>query len=321
VQHVISRFVDREFRLDVRGGREEYLRRAEPILGRCDWLALAFALMSSHVHWALRAGRHPSAAIFKPLHVGFAGWLNAAEGRLGPVFAERHRSLTFEADNASPLVAYIHNNPVRAQVVQDPADSSWTSHRAYLGLAPAPPWLNVELGLHLCGFSATPSGRLAFHEMVCSHMHAPKSATLSATELQRHRRRAREQQGAPVEVGTPTASAQLESTRLHVPVIVPPDCSVRPRWSGAPARVLEDIERLTGVGSAEIRSRSRRRRVTRARRLALLVWTSELHRPAIEMARALGLSSSSASGLTSNATPADRQAAAALAPQIRLDRE
>ena len=50
----------------------------------------------------------------------------------------------------------------------DPADSPWTSHRAYLGLVEPPPWLPVERGLALCGFDASARGRLAFHEFVCA---------------------------------------------------------------------------------------------------------------------------------------------------------
>lgn len=112
VQHVISRFVDREYRLDAPGARGEYLRRAGIVFGRCDWRPVAFALMSSHVHWALLCGSDPSEAWVRPLHVGFAGWLNRRQGRLGPVFADRHRTVTCRGEAAAHLIAYIHNNPM-----------------------------------------------------------------------------------------------------------------------------------------------------------------------------------------------------------------
>jgi REP element-mobilizing transposase RayT len=174
VQHIISRFVDREFRLECNRTRDEYLRRVPAAIARTDWTVLAFALMSSHVHWALRAGSRPSAAFIKPLHTGFAGWLNATQGRLGPVFADRHRSVTCEGESAASLLAYIHNNPVRAGVVSNPSDSSWTSHRAYLGLAAAPKWLDVEGGLQLCGFPVTTTGRDAFHAFVVARATQPR---------------------------------------------------------------------------------------------------------------------------------------------------
>lgn len=313
---MISRFVDREFRLDVDGARAEYLWRAARALDSCDWRALAFALMSSHVHWALQAGQRSSAALIKPLHVGFAAWLNKREGRLGPVFAERHRTLTFESDTAAALIAYIHNNPVRAGLVSDPADSSWTTHRAYVGLEPAPAWLDVKLGLHLCGFAATASGRLAFHDMVRARVRDPKSLEVSAEDLPNHRRRARAQAGAPVEIATPTACAGVEGLELHVPVITPTLCSLRRRWDGDPTLVLERIEQATGLSRAELQSKRRPRSISEARRLALLVWTHELNRPAIEMAHLLGLSSSSAAGLTSSASATTRELATALSKTL-----
>ncbi len=38
----------------------------------------------------------------------------------------------------------VHRNPVEAGVVTRPRDSTWTSHRIYLRLEPAPPWFDVE---------------------------------------------------------------------------------------------------------------------------------------------------------------------------------
>ena len=290
VQHVISRFVNREHRFDVPGARREYLRRAGRVLEQSDWHALGYALMSSHVHWALLAGTQPSAAIIKPLHVGFAGWLNAAEGRLGPVFSERHRSVTVEGETAAALLAYIHNNPVRAGLVEDPAASSWTSHRAYGGFERAQGWLDVALGLHLSGFSPSPSGRLAFHEMVRSRARHSKAMAVDTFEVEVH----------PV-----------------TPLVLPMLGSVQVRWTGDPERVVAAVERSLDVDDQELRSHGRRRRVSQARRLALLVWTTGLHRPAIEMARVLGLSGSSAAGLTASATKEARQLAAELAKEIR----
>jgi hypothetical protein len=47
------------------------------------------------------------------------------------------------------VIAYIHNNPVRAGVVAKASDSSWTSHRAYVGSSKPPQWLKVDHGYEL----------------------------------------------------------------------------------------------------------------------------------------------------------------------------
>ncbi len=41
------------------------------------------------------------------------------------------------------LVRYLHLNPVRAELVSDPVDYRWSSHRGYLGLESIP-WLHTD---------------------------------------------------------------------------------------------------------------------------------------------------------------------------------
>src|SRR5207253_2547042 len=103
----------------------------------------------------LIAGRSRAEALFKPLHTGFAGWLNHVQGTLGPVFADRPLFVAVASARAACLLAYVHNNPVRAGVVASAARSTWTSHQFYLDARPAPPWLRVEQGLALAGFDTT----------------------------------------------------------------------------------------------------------------------------------------------------------------------
>jgi hypothetical protein len=322
VQHIISRFVNREFRFDAgpsgaRDSRGEYLRRAARALRRSDWRALGFVLMSSHVHWALRAGTQPSSALIKPLHAGFAAWLNTLDGRLGPVFADRHRNLTFEGASAARLLAYIHNNPVRAGVVDDPADSSWTSHRAYLGLVQAPPWLDVQLGLHLCGFDATASGRLRFHELVVAHSRQSRRIDLSGGDMQARRSAMRLALCAPAEISSPTVALNDDELCIDVAPQLIGGCRARPRWTGHVDTLLLHVARATGMTMIDMRSRNRSHGVVKARRLALVVWTRELHRPAVELGRVLGLASSTTAALIASAPPSMRAAAAALAIRLR----
>lgn len=320
IQHVISRFVNREFRFEAARARDEYLRRAGVVLARSDWRAVGFALMSSHLHWAMRASQRPSSSVIKPLHAGFAGWLNVRQERLGPVFADRHRTLTFAAETAAALLAYIHNNPVRAGVVADPADSSWTSHRAYLGLTAAPDWLDVKLGLALCGFSATPSGRLAFHEMVVARAGEARRVELSGGDMHVRRRKMRAALQSPVEISTPELTMvdggpRIDGDAMERSAIA----SLAPRsaWRGDPSLLLDAVATATGTDVARLRSFVRTRRASHARRLALLVWTRELERPAVELAGMLGVTSSSASHLIRTASEDVLADAVALGQELR----
>ncbi len=65
------------------------------------------------------------------LHGGFATRLKKRLGRLGPAFVGRFAAVVCPEERKAILLAYLHNNPVRAGVVTDPIDCNWTSHRAY----------------------------------------------------------------------------------------------------------------------------------------------------------------------------------------------
>jgi hypothetical protein len=285
--------VNREYRFATDVEREEYLRRVPAALAHTDIDALAYCLMSSHPHWATVLKEMLSESFIQPLHSGWAWWVNRHQQKLGPVFAGRHASIMVVPEHTARLIAYIHNNPVRARLVSDPADSSWSSHRAFIGGVRAPGWLNVERALAACGFSSSPSGRLAFHDYVRSRSGEPRDPELSGGEPARTRARIRRLAGAPVEISSPT----LEADRLQHEVRVSREGVVRPRWAGSPADVAGIVARLAGICVERMQSRDRSREVTGARRLALLAWTDYLGREQQTMSTFLGLCLSAGSKL------------------------
>lgn len=140
----------------------------------------SYALMSSHVHHSVLGGESPLGPFLHHVNGSFGAWTNRREDGLGPVFAERPYSKVIRSAEVLGLtVAYHHNNPPRAGLVQCPSESRWTSHRAFLGLDEAPRWLDVEWTLAEIGFSSTPSGRLSFHDFVCSRSMMPRDPLLA----------------------------------------------------------------------------------------------------------------------------------------------
>jgi len=179
VFHVISRCLNHEFLIDGTRDRAKYLALVGSALERCDATVLAYCLMSNHVHLVVRAGNDPLGRLVKPINTGYALWKNRHAGRLGPVFAGRFASPLVDADeHLLELVRYVHNNPVRAGITTRAEACDWSSHRAYLGLAEAPGWLNV--GEVLSRFDALPdAARRAFASFVEEGAGEPSSVDLS----------------------------------------------------------------------------------------------------------------------------------------------
>lgn len=267
------------------------MSRAERSAKFFDWAMLAYGLMSSHTHLASQVGADPLSQFCKRLHSPLAWWLNRRQNRLGPVFAERPKTVEVEPESVSRLIAYIHNNPVRAGVVEDPSDSDWTSHRAYVGLCEPPPWIDVELGLSLCGFSSSPSGRQAFHHFVLSTLGDEQDGQgplLRGDDEHARRADLRERHGAPVEA-TSSRLVQATSTLVQDPV-VRPGTPIREPWPGDLRLLLHIVAAHTGVRVEAIQSRSKKPEIVAARRVAVIAAYEELGRTMADITALLGIS-------------------------------
>jgi hypothetical protein len=297
VCHLISRFVNGEPLMVNNSYRAEYLNRLERALSDTDWRLLWFALMQTHTHLGLVAGKDPLNKWLIVLHTGFAVWLNLNGRRKGlrtrgPVFAGRPLTLNFSDESAGYLAAYIHNNPVRARLVKSPSNSTWTSHRAYLGLDPRPKCLDVKRGLEITGNEDTATGRLAFHEFVLSRIGDDTCRGFAVKELAKVRESLRDQLSPAVELCSPT----IDKTSVHYDFDVPRGICLRRNFRGTPDQVLHLVAELTGVSTKEIRGRARNRAVVRARRVAVLAWR-RLDRSLVEMSAAMSISRPAATWL------------------------
>jgi hypothetical protein len=152
VFHVISRFVAKQWLMKSVAERNMYMTEVGLAIRDTDWRCFAFALMSSHTHLAFVAGSDALVSWMRPAHNHFANWLNLRLERIGAVFVRGPNVIGVQPEGVAKLISYIHGNPVRAGVVSRAEQSDWTSHRAYIGSGPRPPWLDVSLGLQLAGF-------------------------------------------------------------------------------------------------------------------------------------------------------------------------
>gem|GEM_PF-1983148 len=156
VYHLISRFVAKEWFIRTEEERACYLRLLGAQITESDWRCFTYAVMSNHVHLGMVAGSVPLASVFRPAHTLFAELINRSRERIGAVFTRGPKARRVGEGGVARLIGYVHHNPVRAGVVDHSSASTWTSHRAYSGLAEPPCWLDVELGIQLAGFHDAP---------------------------------------------------------------------------------------------------------------------------------------------------------------------
>jgi REP element-mobilizing transposase RayT len=97
---------------------------------------LAWCVMATHYHLAVRVGRIPLWRSMRLIQGRFARGYNRRHRVLGPLWQGRYKAIVVpDRDYLQQLIAYIHLNPVTARVVSDPARYRWSGHRELVGRA------------------------------------------------------------------------------------------------------------------------------------------------------------------------------------------
>lgn len=95
----------------------------------------AFCFMNNHIHLVLEPKERPLQDGVHSFSFRYAQYFNRRHERKGYLFQGRFRSICVQDGlYFKRLVRYIHLNPLHAELVRDPKDYHWSSHRAYLGL-------------------------------------------------------------------------------------------------------------------------------------------------------------------------------------------
>jgi len=104
----------------------------------------AFCFMTNHIHLAMRVSETNLSKFMHYLAFRYARHINRKYNRIGHLFQGRYHSvLVDDSEYLKELIRYIHLNPVRANMVSDPVNYPWSSHRIYLGLDEIV-WLSIE---------------------------------------------------------------------------------------------------------------------------------------------------------------------------------
>lgn len=125
----------------------------------------AYCWMTNHVHLAVQVADTPLGPLVQRIAGQYARRVQQRLPTTGHLFEGRYRAVLVDADDhLLRLTRYIHLNPVRAEMVSDPADYPWSGHRAYLGLADVP-WLTTDFTLRGLGANVA-SARRAYARVI-----------------------------------------------------------------------------------------------------------------------------------------------------------
>ena len=133
--HIVQRGNNRCRTFFCDADRREYLSLLERISQRYESYIHAFVLMSNHVHLLMTARDADGISLtMQYLGSSYARHINRTRKRTGTLWESRYKSSPIDSDfYCLACYRYIELNPVRAGMVSDPIDYSWSSHRDNVG--------------------------------------------------------------------------------------------------------------------------------------------------------------------------------------------
>ena len=109
----------------------ELLREAKQ---RDGMTVFAWALLSNHFHMALRTSAVPLSRTMQYVQGTFSRRFNRRWRRTGPLWQSRYQARVIDTqDYFDQVMVYIHLNPVRAGLVENPMEHVFSGHRELMG--------------------------------------------------------------------------------------------------------------------------------------------------------------------------------------------
>ena len=127
--HVVTRGNNRSWVFEAKEDFEKYLEILGRYKTRYGFLLYHWVLMNNHVH--LLVETTADGALTKVMHginLSYTLWVNRRYRRVGHLWQDRFKSFPVETDSyLLECGRYIERNPLRAGLVQSPADYPWSS--------------------------------------------------------------------------------------------------------------------------------------------------------------------------------------------------
>lgn len=144
--HVTSRGDRREAIFKGDDDRRALLGVVAQAMERFDAEVLAYCLMGNHYHFVVVTHQANLSQLMRHINGIYTQQFNRQHGLVGHLFQGRFKAILVDRDAyLLEVCRYVELNPVRAGMVDQPAQWAWSSYRAHTGLCEGPAWLNSRV--------------------------------------------------------------------------------------------------------------------------------------------------------------------------------
>ena len=299
--HIIVRGIDRTAIFRDNTDKQAFLDRLAKEVTESGSSVYAWVLMDNHVHLLFRSGPKGISAAMRKLLTWYAQYFNRRHKRIGHLFSNRYKSILCEEDQyLLALVRYIHLNPIRSQIVKTLHGLDgypWSGHRAIAGKA-AHAWMDTAFVLACFGKRKSAAYR-AYRRFLQEGIGRTHDPLLTGGGLVRSlggwsnvvavRSKGEREEADQRVLGSSTfVQAMLKETELRQ------RRQLKLRLSGKTINnIIQEECKKEDVSPRELQNGSRRAKVSHVRSLIAYRAVRELGLPAAEIARNLGVNTSS----------------------------
>ncbi len=134
VYHVMNRGLNQNLIFLDKKDYELFLSTLEEACRMFDVVVYSYCLMPNHYHLLIRTPSGNLSRFMRHLNGVYTQRFNREHGRDGPLYRGRFKGILVQEDSyLMEVVRYIHNNPVKAKIVENLSKFKWSSHQAYVG--------------------------------------------------------------------------------------------------------------------------------------------------------------------------------------------
>lgn len=137
IYHIILRGANRQQIFHQDEDSQRFMQILEKYSKGFELRVYSWCLMSNHIHLLLREGNEELSVTMKRIGVSFAWYYNWKYRTNGHLFQDRFRSEKIDSEQyLLAVIRYIHQNPVKAGMVERVEDWKWSSCQEYYAKRP-----------------------------------------------------------------------------------------------------------------------------------------------------------------------------------------
>lgn len=134
VYHILFRGVNQQNIFEEKQDYIKLLETIENVKKDMHFELYAYCFMSNHAHLVIKEAKNKDISlIMKRILTKYARWYNIKYKRSGALIANRYKSVPVEVDEYFlHLIRYVHQNPLKAGIVENIKDYPYSSYNEYL---------------------------------------------------------------------------------------------------------------------------------------------------------------------------------------------